>query len=152
VFFYLLHVRSKKARYAHNSSSTLKMPQVSLKLDEYRLRSFPFRSNLKKVPHQEAPDPTISTLNRKFSLQNVFSAKYARLTQPKHNPMPAFWILPLDILVRAADPAAPALVATFVPYMHPDFFPLIHFCRTKDRTDFIWAFRQTNIGIHNGEM
>jgi hypothetical protein len=128
------------------------MPQVSLKLDEYRSRSFPFRSNLKKCLIKRHLTLLFSTLNRKFSLQNVFSAKYARLTQPKHNPMPAFGILPLDILVRAADPAASALVATFVPYMHPDFFPLIHFCRTKDRTDFIWAFRQTNIGIHNGEM
>jgi hypothetical protein len=85
-------------------------------------------------------------------LQNVFSAKYARLPQPKHDPMPAFGIFPFNILVRATDPAASALVATFVSYMHPDLFPLIHLCRTKDCADFIRTMVQTNIGIHNGEM
>jgi hypothetical protein len=63
------------------------------------------------------------------------------LPQPKHNPMPALWVLPLDILVRTANSAASALMAAFIPNVHPDLFPLIHFRRAKDRTDFVWALR-----------
>jgi hypothetical protein len=152
VFFYLLHVRSKKAHYAQNSSSTLKMPRVSLKLDKYRSRSLPFRSNLKKCLIKRHFTLLFFTQNRKNSLQNVFSSIYPRLTQSKHNPMPAFWILPLNILMRAPDSAASAFVAAFVPHMHPYLFPLINFRGAKDRTNFIRTMVQTNIGIHNGEM
>ena len=74
------------------------------------------------------------------------------LPQTKHNPMSAFWILPFNVLMRTPDSAASALVTAFVSYVHPDFFPLIHFCRTEDRADLIRTVVQTNIGIHNGEM
>jgi hypothetical protein len=104
------------------------------------------------VPHQEALHTTIFHAKQEKLASKCFSSIYTRLTQSKHNPMPAFWVLPLNILMWAPDPAASAFVAAFVPDVHPDFFPFIHFRRTEDRTDFIRTVVQTNIGIHNGEM
>jgi hypothetical protein len=66
--------------------------------------------------------------------------------------MPAFWVFPLNVLMRTTDSAASALVTALVPDVHPDFFPLIHFCRTENRADFIGTVVQTNIRIHNCEM
>ena len=77
---------------------------------------------------------------------------FPRLPQPEDDSVPAFWILPLDVLVWAADSAASAFVAAFISDVHPDFFPFIHFCWAENRTNFIWAVIQTYISIHDGEM
>jgi hypothetical protein len=83
---------------------------------------------------------------------NHTSQNKLTLSQPKHHPMPSFFIFPLNILVRAADSAASPFVTAFVSHVHPDLFPLIHLCWTENRADFIRTVVKTNIDIHNGEM
>ena len=64
--------------------------------------------------------------------------------------MPAFWILPLDVLIRAADSAAPAFMAAFVAYLHPLAFPFVDLGRAKYSAELIRAFSRANIVIKYG--
>lgn len=66
--------------------------------------------------------------------------------------MAALRIFPFNILMRAADPAAPAFMTAFVANMHPDIFPFVNLCRAKNRTDFIRTIRQTNIIVLHMKM
>jgi hypothetical protein len=66
--------------------------------------------------------------------------------------MPAFRVLPFDVLIRAADPAAAALMAAFIADVHADFLPFVYLGWTEDGAIFFRALRCTNVMIKYGQM
>ena len=66
--------------------------------------------------------------------------------------MSALRILPLDILMRAADPAASTLMTALVAHLHPDAFPLIDLSRTEHRTQLLRALGGTSIVVQYMQM
>jgi hypothetical protein len=52
--------------------------------------------------------------------------------QTEDDPVSAFRINPVYVLIRATDTAGTTLMTTLIADMHPDIFPFIDFSRTKD--------------------
>lgn len=68
-----------------------------------------------------------------FSILSVFYF----LSKPEYDSMPAFWIFPFNILVRAANPAASAFVAAFVTYLHPFALPFVNLGWAENGTQLV---------------
>ena len=74
------------------------------------------------------------------------------LCKPEHDSVTAFWIFPLNILVRAADPAASAFMAAFIAHLHSFSFPFIDFRGAEYSTEFVRALSHADVMVQYSQM